>query len=107
MDPTRARPVPFCFQSFLPRSGDLIAALGRGGSLTQSGAIVLDRLPKQRVVDLARKDFVGEFEFSNFLSSEIDYIDVCHRSSLFVLTIDVESLDFVRLRFPVCSPRSL
>src|SRR6185437_12049001 len=35
-----------------------------------------------------------------------DYIDVCHRSSLFMPAIDATNPDFVRLRYPVRSPRS-
>jgi hypothetical protein len=56
---------------------------------------VLDRLPEQPVVDLAREDVVGEFELTNLLPAEIDYIDVCHRSSLFALAIDAASKNFI------------
>jgi hypothetical protein len=56
---------------------------------------VLDRLPKQAVVDLAGEDLIGEFKFADFLSAEIYYVDVCHRSSLFALTIDAVSKNFV------------
>ena len=79
----------------LAGAGDLVAALGGGGSLTKGGAVVLDRLPEQPVVDLACENFVGEFELTNLLSAEIDYIDVCHRSSLFAPAIDAAGLDFV------------
>ena len=90
----------------LAGTGDLIAALGGGGSLTKGSAIVLDRLPEQCIVDLACEDLVGEFELADLLPAEIDYIDVCHRSSLFAPAIDAAGLDFVRLRYPVFSPRS-
>ena len=49
---------------------------------------MLDRLPKERVVDLAREDLIGEFELTDLASVEIDYVDVCHRSSLFMPAID-------------------
>ena len=38
---------------------------------------------------------VGEFELSDFGSSEIYYVDVCHRSSLFAPAIDAASKNFV------------
>jgi hypothetical protein len=56
---------------------------------------VLDRLPEERVVDLACEDLIGEFELSDFGSTEIYYIDVCHRSSLFVPTIDAVGQNFI------------
>ena len=46
-------------------------------------------------VFLITKDFIGEFEFADFLSAEIDYIDVCHRSSLFAPAIDAADKNFV------------
>src|SRR6202011_5131672 len=62
----------------LAGAGDSIAGLGGGGTLTEGGAIVLDRLPQEGVVDLRGEDLVGEFELSDLGPAEIDYIDVCH-----------------------------
>jgi hypothetical protein len=76
-------------------AGHLVAALGGGGSLTEGGPVVLDRLPEQCVVDLAGEDVVGEFELTNLLSTEIYYVDVCHRSSLFAPAIDAAGKNFV------------
>jgi hypothetical protein len=56
---------------------------------------VLDRLPEERVVDLSGKDLIGEFKLPDFGSTEIYYVDVCHRSSLFALAIDAASKNFV------------
>src|ERR1700761_5916538 len=74
---------------------DLVAVLGGGGSLPKRGPVVLDRLPKEAVVDLCREDLVDEFELSDLGPSEIYYVDVCHRSSLFALAIDAASKNFV------------
>ena len=71
------------------------AGLGRRGALAQRGAVMLDRLPEECVVDLAGEHFVEEFELSDLLSAEIDYIDVCHRSSLFMPAIDAAGQNFV------------
>src|SRR6266702_2728998 len=86
---------------------DKPAGLGRRGALSKCGAVMLDRLPQEAVIDLAGEHFVEEFELPDFLSAEIDYVDVCHRSSLFVPAIDAAGLDFVRLRCSICSPRSV
>jgi hypothetical protein len=56
---------------------------------------MLDRLPEEPVVDLACEDFVGELELTDLLPAEIDYIDVCHRSSLFAPAIDAAGKNFV------------
>ena len=46
-DPTRARPVPFRFHSFLPEPDTSLRFLRRVRSLAQRRAIMLYRLPKQ------------------------------------------------------------
>ena len=51
----------------LAGAGDQLAVLGGGSSLTERGAVVLDRLPEQRFVDFAREDLVGEFELSDLV----------------------------------------
>ena len=54
---------------------------------------MLDRLPEERVVDVSSEDVV-EFEIRDLLSAEIDYVDGCHESSLFLPAIDAAGLDF-------------
>ena len=48
---------------------------------------------------------VVELELADRLSREIDYLDLCHLHSLFVRPIDAVRPNFVRLRYPVYSPR--
>ena len=55
---------------------------------------MLDRLPEQRIIDLAGKDVGVQFELADLLSSEIHYIQVCHKSSLFLPANDAAGPDF-------------
>ena len=64
-------------------------------SLPKCSAVVLYRLPKQRVIDLAGEDLISEFELTDLGPTEIDYIDVCHRSSLFAPVIDATGQNFI------------
>ena len=105
MDPTRARPVPFCFQSFLPAPETWLAVLGGGSSLTKGGAVVLHRLPEQSIIDLSRENVVGEFELTNLLSAGLTTL-------MFAIFLSLRARHrcggpyFVRLRL-VCSAQRL
>ena len=74
MEPIRARPVSLLLPELLTRTRDILAGLGGGGSLTEGGPIVLDRLPEERVVDVCSEDVV-ELELGDLLSTQIDYVD--------------------------------
>ena len=75
-EPTRARPVPFCFHNFLPEPETSFLILGGGGTLAHCSAIVFHRFPEQCLVYLARREhFIRQLERANRLSTEIDYIN--------------------------------
>ena len=77
----RARPVPFCFQSFLPDPETSQRPFGfvRTGALP--GAVMLHRFPEQILVDRA-ENFVGQVERPNLLAAQIVNIDSRHMSCL-------------------------
>ena len=52
----------------------------------------MDRLLAPLVEALKARN---EFELTDLGSTEIDYVNVCHRSSLFALAIDAASQNFV------------
>src|SRR5882724_3496257 len=69
----------------LASAGDEFAILRRSRSLAQRGAVVLYRLPQKRVVHLTGEHSIGKFKLADFRSTEIYYVDVCHRPSVLFL----------------------
>ena len=85
MEATRARPVPFCFHSFLPEPETSLRFLVACVPWRMRGAVMLHRFPEQGLVHLAAEDLIGQLQGSDFVSAEIDNVNVCHRF-LFVRT---------------------
>jgi hypothetical protein len=59
MEPTRARPVPFCFQSLRPEP-DFPLVLGLGGAGAALGQVVADGFPDQVLVDVFKLEDFGQ-----------------------------------------------
>ena len=76
----RARPVPFCFHSFLPEPDTCQLVLGRVRSGALPGAVVLHRFPEQVFVHRA-ENLIGEIERADLLAAQIVNINRCHMSS--------------------------
>ena len=74
-EPIRARPVPFCFHSFLPEPGNFVAGLGLVSAGALAGQIMANRLVQQVFVDFGAKDRVGQFHFADFRIIQIDNIN--------------------------------
>ena len=77
IDPIRARPVPFCFQSFLPEPETSQRRLGLVRSGALPGAVMLHRFPEQIFVDRA-EDLIGEIDRPDLLAAQIVNINRCH-----------------------------
>src|SRR5579875_808606 len=88
------------------RTRNQLAVLGGMRSLPQAGAVVFHRLPQKRLVHLAAKHLVEQFEVADFLARQALDLDLRHRlTSLSVPAIDAANPIVVTLLYPACSPR--
>ena len=60
---------------------------------------MLHRLPQQGLVDLSREDLVKQLELPDLVSTEVHYVDVCHR------LLSLRAIDAARLNLFVCFDR--
>ena len=74
IEPVRARPVPFCFQSFLPEPAT---------SCRVFGLLMPHRLVQQRLVDFGAKHLVGKLQLADFLIIQIHNVHGWHGVYLF------------------------
>ena len=73
MEPTRARPVPFCFQSFLPEPETSHLSLVLAVPWPALGQEVADGFPDQVLVDVLELEDLGEqVDGAHLLVLEID-----------------------------------
>src|SRR6202012_5819498 len=86
----------------LARTRNQLAILRRVRSLAQTGAVVLHRLPEQRLVHFTGEHLIEQFEVTDFLAREALDLDLRHRlTSLSVPAIVAADPDVVRLLDPV------
>jgi hypothetical protein len=89
----RARPVPFCFHSFLPEPETSHRPLVLCVPARSEGAVMFHRFPEQVFVDRA-ENFVGEIQCPDLLAAQIVYVDSCHM--LFVSWVLANKRDSAR-----------
>ena len=103
--PIRARPVPFCFHSFLPAPLTRPRVLGGVGPGPLRGAVVLHRFPQQVFVDCA-EHLIGQLQRAHFLAAQIHYINRRHNlSSVQLATLPLASLCRVTSSSPLAASK--